>query len=94
MIRYKVEVTEAFTSKLLIITDQIKKDRPNVARKIRKEILLKIKSLQEMPLRNRQSVYFNNENIRDLIHKGFTIVYEIQESKVVFFSILKHQLEP
>ncbi|WP_370090515.1 type II toxin-antitoxin system RelE/ParE family toxin [Ekhidna sp.] len=94
MIKYKVEVTEAFTSKLLIIIDQIKQDRPNVARKIRKEILLKIKSLQEMPLRNRQSVYFNNENIRDLIHKGFTIVYEIQERKVVVFSILKHQLEP
>ncbi|MEQ8627789.1 type II toxin-antitoxin system RelE/ParE family toxin [Ekhidna sp.] len=94
MNNYEVEATEAFMNKLLIIIDRIKEDRPTVAKKLRKEILQIVKSLRKMPFRYRQSIYFEDENTRDLIFKGFTIIYEIQNEKVVVFSIVKHQSIP
>lgn len=94
MTNYEVEVTEAFMNKLLIIIDRIKEDRPTVAKKLRKDILQKVNGLHSMPFRYRQSIYFEDENIRDLIFKGFAIIYEIQNNRVVVFSVIKHELKP
>lgn len=41
----------------------------------------KINNLNYMPFKFRQSIYFEDENIRDLIFKGYTIVYKIDEAK-------------
>ncbi len=91
---YEIIITEAFTEKLLDILNRIKQDRPIVADNFKKEILKKIKSLRNMPLRHRQSIYFEDESIRDLIFKGFTVVFEVRTKEVIVFSIVKHQFEP
>ena len=40
-----------------------------------------IDNLDNMPFKFRKSIYFNNDNIRDLIFKGYTIVYKIDTAK-------------
>ncbi|GAB6044591.1 hypothetical protein JCM11957_01890 [Caminibacter profundus] len=31
----------------------------------------------------RKSIYFDDENYRDLIHKGYTIIYKIEKDKII-----------
>ncbi len=40
-----------------------------------------INNLDSMPLKFRKSIYFNDDNIRDLIFKGYTVVYKIDTIK-------------
>lgn len=37
----------------------------------------------------RKSNYADNENIRDLIFKGYTIVYEIKKNELLILDIFK-----
>jgi hypothetical protein len=37
----------------------------------------------------RKSNYHDNENIRDLIFKGYTVIYEIQEDTIYILDIFK-----
>lgn len=41
----------------------------------------------------RQSNYFENENIRDLIFKGFTIPYliDLEKNRIIILDIFKYQ---
>ncbi len=45
-----------------------------------------------MPEKNRKSYYFNNENIRDMIFKSYTIIYEINENYIEIFTIFNQNL--
>jgi len=36
-----------------------------------------------MPFKFRQSIYFEDENIRDLIFKGYTVVYKVDTEKEI-----------
>ena len=36
-----------------------------------------------MPYKCRKSIYFKDETIWDLIYKGYTVVYKIDETNVV-----------
>jgi hypothetical protein len=46
-----------------------------------------------MPYKYRKSIYFDNENIRDLIYKGYTIPYLIDEDNksIVLLGIIKYK---
>ena len=37
----------------------------------------------------RKSIYFDDENYRDLIHKGYTVIYKIKEDKIIILDIFK-----
>ncbi|EHV0458835.1 type II toxin-antitoxin system RelE/ParE family toxin, partial [Campylobacter jejuni] len=52
------------------------------------------KNLSFMPYKNRKSLSFDNENIRDLIFKGYIIPYLIDKSKneIVILGIYKSNL--
>lgn len=91
---WKVQVTSKFKIKFIETLEFISKDKPQAAKNFKKEALKKIEALSYMPFRNMQSIYFENENIRDLIFKGYTFIYEINERNVVVFSLHKHQIKP
>jgi plasmid stabilization system protein ParE len=55
----------------------IAKDKISASKKFRKDLFEQIKNLQNDPYKFRKSFYFNDENIRDMIFKKYTIVYEI-----------------
>jgi glutaredoxin-related protein len=53
----------------------------------------KINNLTNMTYKFRQSYYHNNENVRDLIVKGYTIPYLINTSKniIIILDIFKYK---
>lgn len=52
-----------------------------------------ILNLINSPYKFRQSNYFENENIRDLIFKGFTIPYliDLEKNRIIILDIFKYQ---
>ena len=59
----KVEFLDTFVDKLKDQIDFISLDKPNAARKFKKEILQKAKELNKFPYRNLKSNYFDNDQI-------------------------------
>ncbi len=57
------------------------KDSKNRALQFKNQLDTHIGDLDNMPYKFRKSIYFDDENIRDLIFKGYTIVYKIDNSK-------------
>lgn len=87
----KIEVTEHFKNKLKRQILYIALDKPLAAKKLNRLIFKKIKEISNYPKLNRKSIFFDDENIRDLVIKGYLIVYEIllDENKIVVFGFYK-----
>ena len=66
-----------FEVNLFKIINNIAKDKPMASVSFAEELEKKIFNLHDYPFKNRQSIYFDDENIRDMIFKGYTIVYKI-----------------
>lgn len=75
----KIKILKSFSLKLADQVEYIAKDKPQAARKFKKDILKSISSISKMPFRNKKSIYFNDDSIRDLTFKGYTIVYRVKE---------------
>jgi len=61
------------------ILDYIAKDSPNKAFNFLNELDYHISNLVFMPYKFRKSFYYDDENIRDLVFKGYTIPYYIDK---------------
>ncbi len=90
----KIIIKDSFAENLIDYTDYIASNNPVNARKFKDIIIKSIRSLDQMPFRERQSIYFNNENIRDLIILGFTITYRIKKDRIEVFGLTKYQDNP
>lgn len=89
----KLKITEAFKTKLIHQIDFIAQDKPAAAQKFKDDVITQIQRLISMPFSNRKSIFFNNENIRDLVFKGYVIVYKIdeKEDEIIVFGFGKYQ---
>jgi len=58
----------------------IAKDKKSAALNFRKELNKKLKGVKDNPKMYRQSFYYDDEAYRDLIFKGYTTVYKIDET--------------
>ena len=81
---------------LKLLTSQVRfiyKDKPRAALKFRKELLKNIKKDLKQPFHFKKSRYFENENIRDYVFKGYVAVYEVDvENKTVsVFGFIKYK---
>ncbi len=85
--------TESFTERLKSQVKFISKDNITAAKKFKKNVVLKILEIPQNPFRYRKSVYFNDDLIRDLIYKGYTIVFRINKEldKIEIFGFIKYQ---
>ena len=70
----KIKITKLFSNKLNKQVDYIAKDKPAAARKFKNDVLAEIKGVSNMPYRNRKSIFFENNDIREFIFKGYIIV--------------------
>ena len=70
----KIEITPAFRDKLKRQILYISKDKPQAARKFNQLVFQEIRKLSDNPKKNRKSIFFDDENIRDLIVKGYIVV--------------------
>jgi len=85
----KIIKDKKFLRKLEIIYEYIKKDKPIAAKNFIYSLNLKIKNLKSFPKMYRKSMYLDDENYRDLIHKGYTVIYKIEEDKIIILDIFK-----
>ena len=85
----KIVESRKFKLRLQIITNYIKKDKQSASVKFAKDLKKIIKDLNNSPLKYRPSIYFDDKNIRDMIFKGYTIIYKvnIQEETIVISDI-------
>jgi plasmid stabilization system protein ParE len=88
-----IEFRDSFVNKLNRQIGYIASDKPIAARKFKKEILERCKSLTKQPFKCKKSIYFNDETITDLTFKGFTIVYKInaKASTISVFALVKYE---
>jgi len=70
-------------------------DSKNRALEFRNKLDKQISNIINMPYKCRKSIYFDDDNIRDLIYKGYTVVYKIDEEKsiVTVLGIKKYKAE-
>ena len=70
-----------FSRQLKQIIERIALDKPSTSMKFKNELKESINLLPDHPLKYRKSIYFDNENIRDMIHKKYTIIYRVKPVK-------------
>jgi plasmid stabilization system protein ParE len=89
----KVKLLDSFVSKLNEQVNFISKDKPQAARKFKNDILAIIKELPEMPFKYRKSIYFDSENIREIVFKSYKIVFIIEKknSTILVIGLIKEE---
>ncbi|MDD5373460.1 MAG: type II toxin-antitoxin system RelE/ParE family toxin [Sulfurimonas sp.] len=79
----------SFNSKLFSILKFIAINNPVNAKRFKRELDNKITDLTNMPFKCRQSVHYDDTYTRDLIFKGYTIPYLIDNDMIVILDIFK-----
>jgi len=89
----KLKILKSFKDRLNDQVDYIAKDKPGAARRFKTEVIRQIRDIPKMPFANRKSIFFNREDIRDLIIKGYVIVYKIDKAKneIIVFGFTKYK---
>lgn len=83
------EFDDRFIKALNDIESFIALDSLERAEKFKNDIIDKISSLDFMPKRCRKSTLANDESIRDLIFKGYIIVFKIKNDTIKVLYIYK-----
>ena len=84
-----------YLAKLQNIMEFIAEDSTIRALEFQLNLDKKINSLHNMPFIFRKSIYFDDENIRDLVFKGYVIPYKIDKinNMITIIGRNKYQLE-
>jgi len=85
---------ESFSKSLLNILAFISKDKKSAAIKFKSNLKEKIELLRVSPFMCEKSKYINNDNYRDLIFKGYTTIYKIEENQIKVLEIFKWEDRP
>jgi plasmid stabilization system protein ParE len=89
----KIKILLSFSLKLADQVEFIARDKPIAAKTFKREVLNSIKGIGDMPFKNRKSIYFEDENIRELIFKAYKIIYRIKSDKNIIevFGFIKQE---
>lgn len=89
----KILYHENFSKALTTIWDFIAIDSHQRANEFVLSLRNKIEVLPESPYMYRKSIYFDDETLRDLIHKGYVVVYKIDfdNNSIVILGINKYK---
>jgi len=90
----KVVFKESFLQRLGSQVNYISRHHPANARKFKNELITLIKTIPNNPYRFRKSIYFDIDEVRDLLFKGYTVVFRIAYSRIEVFGLVKHQQNP
>jgi len=92
----KIKVLKSFKDKLNQQIEYIARDKPHAARKFKTELLKRITEISRMPYKNRKSIFFDRNDIRDLVYKGYIVVYKINqnENSIEIFGFTKFENKP
>ncbi len=87
----KIRFAPSFINVLSKQVEYISRDKPQAGRKFKNELLGECKNLVDNPFRCRKSIHYNDEKIRDLVFKGYTIIYEVSNEIVSVFALTKYE---
>lgn len=91
----KIVKTEAYQNELLEILKHIADDKVEASKKFKNELNIQIGKIPDFPYKYRKSIYFDDENVRDMIFKKYTINYEIDlEKKTITILSIFNQNKP
>ena len=89
-----IEKSPRFKDELEVVVDFIAKDSINRAIAFYDELLLKINQIPNNPYIYRKRLKLNDDNVRELIMKGYTIPFEIDRTnnKIIILGIFNQNL--
>jgi plasmid stabilization system protein ParE len=87
----RVRLLPSFIAKLQLVLEKIAKDKKSAAHSFRHEIMRECYSLSDFPYRCRRSIHYNDDSIRDLIFKGWTVIYKIINDEIKVFALTKYE---
>ena len=90
----RIVIKESFVHKLEIQVEYIALDSPQRARKFKNDLIRNLQTIVQNPYQFRKSVYFDDDHIRDLTYKGYTIVFRINNDVIEVFGFVKYQNTP
>ena len=90
----RIVYKDTFVKRLEKQLQYIAENSPTSANKLKVGLIKRIKSIPENPYLFRKSIYFENELIRDLIYKGYTVVFRINENQIEIFGFTRYQERP
>ena len=70
-----------YKNQLTIILKHIAKDKVSASEDFYINLNETIEEIPNFPFKYRKSIYFDNDNIRDMTFKGYTIIYRINIKK-------------
>ncbi len=86
--------SKTFNAQLVSALGFIAQNHPLNAKAFKKELDAKITDLPHFPFKFRESEYYDDENARDLIFKGYTIPYYVDGvgDTIIILKIFKYRL--
>lgn len=91
----KIIRTEEYQKELLVILKYIAKDKISASKKFKQDLNIQINEIPIFPYKYRPSFYFDDENIRDMIFKTYTVNYEIDlNENTIFILSIFNQNKP
>ncbi|MEC4004623.1 type II toxin-antitoxin system RelE/ParE family toxin [Flavobacterium sp. SUN052] len=89
----KIVLTPFFILDLDNQVRYISKDKPQAAKKFKKDLIRNLKKDLKNPFHFKKSNYFDDELIRDYVFKGYTTVYNINEISNIIevFGFIKYK---
>lgn len=88
----EIKKSHIFKIQLQTILEYIAKDKITAMQNFRKELNKLIKNLSNMPYKYRKSYYYDEENVRDMVYKGYTVIYKIYDNYILIVEIFNHNL--
>jgi plasmid stabilization system protein ParE len=82
---------ESFINRFENQIDYIARNNPANSRKFKNELLKLIKEIPSNPHKHRKSIWFDDNDIRDLIFKGYIVVFRIKPDSIEVFGFVKYQ---
>jgi len=89
-----IEKSDRFKNELEIIIDFIALDSVNRALEFYDTIISKINKISDNPYIHRKRISLGDENIRELIYKGYVVPFEMdtQNNKIIVLGIFSQNL--
>ena len=89
----KIVYTKNSQRELKYIKDYISKFNPENAKRFIKILKNSIENIPNFPYKYRKSIYFDDENVRDMIFESYTIIYEIKNDTILVLNIFNQNKE-
>ncbi|CAD7289045.1 type II toxin-antitoxin system RelE/ParE family toxin [Campylobacter suis] len=89
-----IKPNKIFLKQLNDIVEYIAKDSVNNALKFSNELFNKIEQIPYMPYSYHKNKKLNREDTRELIFKGYVVVFRIKQDNIALLSIFKHNITP